>query len=488
MSWQTGERRNKSTSAVILFLSLSFAVSVGFPAPAEELPPVPDLAAWKDEFDATAWEQIEAAVNRLRSEPKSAEANGRLGMILHAHERYKLAEPVYLRSHRLAPDHHPWAYYLGVVRVPLGNLKGAASAFRRAVALKPDDLPARLSLADVLRQVDRPDESREAYERIIRDHPGSAVARYGLGRVHAGQGDLPRAVEQFRKACELFPEYGASHYALGLAYRNLGDGAKMREHLVRFRQHSTKEPPRRDPLLDAIQSLASGATWHLEQGIALRDQGDFRAAETAFLKALEIDPDHSVVHGNLSSLYVVLRDPVKVEEHYRKAVAIDPGMYKTHYNFGMFLGMSGRMGEAEEALRKALEINPYHALSHNNLGYLMAQKGQADEAARYFRLAIRYEPNFHLPHFNLARLLMGQGKPAEAARHLERTLEPENEGTPVYLHTLALVRIELKQFQKAKEAALKAKQMAARSNQQSLLREIEALLTRLEAMSAFGAE
>ena len=118
----------------------------------------------------------------------------------------------------------------------------------------------------------------------------------------------------------------------------------------------------------------------------------------------------------------------------------------------------------------------------------MAQKGQADEAARRFRLAIRYEPNFHLPHFNLARLLMTQGKPAEAVRHLERTLEPETEGTPVYLHTLALVRIELKQFQKAKEAALKAKQMAAASQQHALLREIEALLARLEGMSVLGTQ
>ncbi len=475
-------------SAFLLVLGLSFTVSLVTPAAVEDLPPIPDLAPWKDEFEARAWEQIEAAANRLGSEPKSAEANGKLGMILHAHKRYKLAEALYLRAHLLVSDHYPWAYYLGVVRVPMGKLEGAASAFRQAVTLRRDDLAARLALAEVLQQLGRPDESREAFQAIIRDHPGSAVAHYGLGRVHAETGDLTGAVEHFRKACELFPEYGASHYALGLAYRNLGDGAKMREHLVQFRQSSAKEPPRKDPLLDAIQSLASGATWYLENGIALRDQGDFRAAETAFLKALEIDPDHSVVHGNLSSLYVVLRDPAKVEEHYRKAVAIDPGMYKTHYNFGMFLGMSGRMGEAEEVLRKALEINPYHALSHNNLGYLLAQKGQADEAARHFRLAIQYEPNFHLPHFNLARLLMTQGKPAEAVRHLERTLEPENEGTPVYLHTLALVRIELKQFQKAKEAALKAKQMAAASQQHALLREIEALLARLEGMSVLGTE
>ncbi len=147
MSRRTGRRRfsedrqRREATAILLILGLISMVRFVNPAPIEKLPPVPDLTSWKDEFDATAWEQIEAAVNRLRSEPKAAEANGRLGMILHAHERYKLAEPLYLRSHLLAPDHYPWAYYLGVVRVPLGQLEGAAAGFRQAVALKPDDLP-----------------------------------------------------------------------------------------------------------------------------------------------------------------------------------------------------------------------------------------------------------------------------------------------------------------------------------------------------------
>ena len=140
----SGERRIKSVSAVRLVLSLSFMVSFAVPAPAEELPSVPDLAPWKDEFDATAWQRIEAAADRLRSELRSAEASGRLGMILHAHDRYKLAEPLYLRSHLLAPDHYPWAYYLGVVPGPTGNAGGSGvrvSPGRGAQARRPPGAP-----------------------------------------------------------------------------------------------------------------------------------------------------------------------------------------------------------------------------------------------------------------------------------------------------------------------------------------------------------
>ena len=86
-----------------MVLVLSFMIAFVTPAQVNELPPVPDLVPLKDEFDATQWEEIETALNRVRAEPESAEANGKLGMILHARERYKLAEPLYHRSHQLLP-------------------------------------------------------------------------------------------------------------------------------------------------------------------------------------------------------------------------------------------------------------------------------------------------------------------------------------------------------------------------------------------------
>ena len=324
--------------AILLLTSMTPSV---IPAPAAQLPPIPNLHQRKDEFDVTVQEQIQKAHEKLQMNLDSAEANGNLGKILHAHQRYELAEPFYLRARLLDPNAFPWAYYLGVIQVPLGKQTEAVTTLRLAVGLNSDYLPARMALAEALLKLGELEESRKAYERILQDHPESAAAHYGLGRVYSDKGAVEEAIKHFERACELSPEFGAGHYALGLAYRNLGNTEKSREHLSQFQRYSTQESPLEDPLLEAIQSLGSKAAYSLEKGIALRDQGRFKEAASALEEALKIDPDHAVAHGNLASLYIALQDPVQVERHYRAAVEIDSGMYKTHYNFAVFLGMAG---------------------------------------------------------------------------------------------------------------------------------------------------
>ena len=448
--------------------------------PLGELPPIPDLGARKDVFDTTVQEQIHKALEQLRASPDSAEANGRLGMLLHAYQHYEFAEPLYVRARHLDPNSFAWAYYLGVIRVPLGIESEAAETLRLAVGLKPDYLPARMALAESLRRLGKLRESREIYRQILRDHPQSASAYAGLGRVSWEEGQAAEAIRNYAKACERFPEFGAAHYALGLAYRSLGDVKKSQEHLALFQRHSSKEPSLEDPLTDAIQALGSRVEYFLGEGFVLREQGQFKEAAAAFEEVLRIEPEHAVAHANLVPLYIALGEAVKVEQHYRAAVAIEAGMYKTHYNFGTYLARSGRATEAIEVLRRALEVNPYHATSHSNLGYLLDQQGKSEEAEKHFLLAIQYEPNSQLPHFNMGRLLMARGKPEEAILHLQQTLTPENESVPLHVYTLALAHAQVGNLEKAREYALRARQKAVGPGQEPVTDAIEELLTFLD--------
>ncbi len=475
----SGSRVGKVIAALLLALTITPVVS----APLGQLPPVPNLVARKEEFDKTVQEQIQLALEALRLKPKSAEANGNLGMILHAHQRYELAEPFYLRARILDSQSFPWAYYLGVIQVPLGKQTQALATLRSAIVLKPDYLPARITLAKTLWKHGKLEESRKAYERILADHPESAAGHYGLGSIYWDTGHAEKAIEHLEKACQLSPGFGASHYALGLAYRSLGNNERMREHLSLFQQNPTQHPPQEDPLLAAIESLGSKISYYLQKGLAHRDQGQLREAAAAFREVLGLETDHAVAHGNLTSLYIALRDPAKVEQHYRAAVRIDPGMYKTHYNFAVFLGMTGRTSESKEVLGKALEVNPYHGLSHNNLGYLLAQEGRNEEAEKHFLLAIQYEPNFSLPRFNLGRLLMTQGKQREAIKHLEKALNTEDENTPAHVYTLALAHAQLGELGKAREYALQAKEKAVGPGQEPVAGAVEELLTRLNKIA-----
>ncbi len=468
-----------------LLLASMFAPEV--PAQSEPLPPVPDLAPRIDEFEATSRKQIQGADEQVSQNPKSAEDNGRMGMLLHAHQRYEIAEPFYLRARLLDPDSFSWAYYLGIIQGRLGKPAEAVASLRPATKLKSDYLPARMALAESLRKLGKLEESRELYRRIVKDHPESAAAYAGLGRISWEEGKVSEAVENYQKAVERFPRYAAAHYALGLAHRSLGNLEKMREHLSQFQRHSAQQPPLEDPLLDAVQALESRAGHFLRKGFVLREERRFKEAAAAFEEVLKLEPGHAIAHANLVSLYIALRNPAKAEHHYRSAVAGDPGLYKTHYNFGTYLGWRGRTGEAIAALRKAVEINPFHADSHSNLGHLMAQLGRSAEAEKHMRLAIRHQPNFPLPHFNLGRLLLTQGRYEEAVRHLHKALNGKDDGNPLHVYTLALAYAQLGEVEKAEHYALRAKRKAVAPNQAGIARDIESLLAELKrAADSYG--
>ena len=466
--------------AVPAIFSLLFLLAPLLPAQSEPLPPVPDLVPRLDEFDATSRKQIREAGEQVRLHPRDAEANGRMGMLLHAHQRYEFAEPFYLRARLLEPDSFSWAYYLGNLQGRLGKPAEALASLRLATKLNPDYLPARLALAEALRKLGRLTESRELYRRIIKDHPESASAWAGLGRIFWEAGKASDAVENYQKAVERFPRYGAAHYALGLAHRSLGNLEQTREHLSQFQRHSAQQPPVEDPLLGAVQVLGSRAGHFLREGFVLREERRYKEAAAAFEEVLKLEPGHAIAHANLVSLYIALRNPAKVKHHYRAAVAGDPGLYKTHYNFGTYLGWQGRTAEAIAALRKAVEINPFHADSHSNLGHLLAQLGRSAEAEKHMRLAIRHQPNFPLPHFNLGHLLLTQGKYEEAVRHLHKALDGQNDGDPLHVYTLALAYAQLGKLEKAEHHALQAKRKAVAPNHAGIARDIESLLTELK--------
>jgi Flp pilus assembly protein TadD len=54
--------------------------------------------------------------------------------------------------------------------------------------IKPDHLPARLNLANVLWQAGRPAEAEAEYRTVLQLQPDDPFALYNLGALLAGQG------------------------------------------------------------------------------------------------------------------------------------------------------------------------------------------------------------------------------------------------------------------------------------------------------------
>ena len=435
------------------------------------LPDVPEISV--DGFAPAVRAEIQKALSEVRASPRDASANGRLGMVLHAHEQNASAEVCYQRAYLFEPNSFKWSYYLGLVQEAQGKNDEAIETFKRAVRLKADYTAAQLRLADLLFATGEVDDSSEIYERLVRTRPNLAPAHYGLGRVKSARGDTKGAIEALKKACGIFPGYGSAHYALAAAYRKIGDHAMAEFHTAAHSRASAAGPPREDPLESEVMALNAGATNQMSRGIALESAGRLAEAADAHERALEIDSKLTQAHINLISLYARMGQRELSERHYMQVIGINPNQADAHYNYGVMLFGAGRAAQAKDAFSKAIAANPRHAEAHNNLGYSLMEEGNLAAAERHFRKAIESKPDHRLAHFHLGRLLANRRNYRAAIAHFSNILEPEDDQTPRYTYALAATYARAGQHTKGLEFARIAREKAAALGQSELLASIE---------------
>ncbi len=464
----------------LLLAALMLALGIPVPGAQESSPPeLPQLNL--KEFDPVVREQVQEAYDAVRGRPRDADANGRVGMLLDVYKRRELAAAWYERAHQLDPEAFRWLYYLGSLQMLQGKRSDATATLRAALRLDSGYLPARLKLADNLLAAGEWEEAGAIYEAIAKEHPDSAEAHYGMGRIRAARGDLKSAVESYRTACELFPSYGAAHYGLAQVYRKLGDSAASTEQLKLRDASPNLVPPVPDPLRDEMRALDRGASSHLRQGLAFEEAGRIEDAIAEHEKALELDPDLSLAHANLIILYGRTNQPQKAEEHFRAAVRIDPNHADSYYNYGVLLLKEGKDAEAEEMFRKAVEANPFHSQAYHNLGFMREKQGRLDEALEFYLKAVERQPNYPLAHFSIGRILANQKKYDEAINHFQLSLSPETDATPTYLYALAAAFARAGKREEALKYGRQAREQAAARGQTELLRSIDRDLKALEA-------
>jgi tetratricopeptide (TPR) repeat protein len=446
--------------------------------PAAAVPALPPLvpADYPGELAA----RVEAALDRARRDPLSAAAAGELGMLLHAYDQAGAAAECYRRARALEPGSFAWAYLDGLVEIRLGRLEAGVEALRAGLRLRPADLPASLKLGEALQARGDLEGSAAAFEAVLARNPRVPQAQYGLGRVEAARGRTEAAAGHFEEATRLFDAYGAAHYALALAYRDLGRAAEAGARLALYQKHLMGAPPLDDPVLEQVRRLKQDAAALLSEGIRLADAGDLAGAIRAHEGALAADPRLAQAQANLVSLYGRAQRWDKVDEHYRAAVELAPGLADVHYDYGVALIQQGRTREAADALAKTLAVDPYHARAHNNLGTLLFDQRRFDEAAAHFEEAVANEPSYRLARFNLGRARVAQGRLPEAIAAFQRILVPEDDETPRYLFALASAYVRAGDRERGIRHAREALRQAQARGQAALAASIERDLRSLD--------
>jgi protein O-mannosyl-transferase len=316
---------------------------------------------------------------------------------------------------------------LGNYCLETGKLDEAAADFRRALGCARGHHLKPVRVGQDLFQIDA-------------DRAGTAAQLLNnLGISLAQQGQVAAAMQYYRAALELDPDYALAKYNVA---HELADQQQYAEAISDFEAVAAARPEdvatrnvlastlvRAGRVDDAIRTYQEAlaiapddATTHNGLGLVLENAGRLDEALAQYEAALRADPKLLEVHNNLGS---VLLKQGRLDEaigHFRALLKQQPEYQRAQDNLGVALASKGELPEALAHLREAVRLQPDNAQTHFNLGNVLALQGGFDAAAGEFREALRLAPGLVPAHCNLGGVLLQLGRRDEAVAQFREAL------------------------------------------------------------------
>lgn len=201
------------------------------------------------------------------------------------------------------------------------------------------------------------------------------------------------------------------------------------------------EPP---PVRAVGEAATAEAAYQFALAKLLMDEGDYRRAETAFERSLELDPTAAYVRLEFAEFLTRLgrfgRDGKARQERLRKAVAQAEAAQRTlagstdalRVLADANLALASEVPEDPEpmaaavaALEAVREEEPWDVRSLLQLGQIYLRRGEPGAAADAFEAVVRETPGYRPVYRMLAEALIQSGQMDKAGDALREVLEAE---------------------------------------------------------------
>jgi predicted Zn-dependent protease len=165
--------------------------------------------------------------------------------------RFDDAVGIYRELLQSMPDEGGLLMNLGIALAMGGHEADAIAPLERAVALKPELVPAHLFLGSSYLSVGRPDDAIVPLKRVVAARAADVESRRMLAQAYAGAGRPNDAVTELRAVTSLAPKLPGGWFALGHAYNAL-----TQDGMEGFNEQPEDSPWRQLLVADAL--LADG--------------------------------------------------------------------------------------------------------------------------------------------------------------------------------------------------------------------------------------
>lgn len=315
----------------------------------------PELAA--DEFKAI-----------VALDPKNADAQGNLGVLLYFHGAYADAIPHLRATVKLQPNLAKIQALLGMAEKRTGDVNSA--------------------LADLEKSFPKLKEEKIRVE-----------AGMELIDIYSGTGDMAKAVPIISALRDTDPTNVELIYTAYRIYSDLLDDARLTLTIVG----------------------PKSARVHQMMAHELARQGHREEAIANYREAIKIDPNVSGLHFELAEMLndsSIQGGREEAEKEYQAALALDPSDEKSECRLGDLAALRGDQKTAAEHYERALKIQPNDPEAMLGLGKSFITLNQPEKALPLLEQAAKLDPTNAVAHYRLSTVYRKMGRTADANQEL----------------------------------------------------------------------
>jgi tetratricopeptide (TPR) repeat protein len=159
-----------------------------------------------------------------------------------------------------------------------------------------------------------------------------------------------------------------------------------------------------------------------DYGIGLLLQGDLKAAQAAFEKVTEVDPQNPDGWLNIGRAALQEGDLPRARTVLEKALALNPKLARTNFFYGSLMKSTGDYDQAATHFQIVLAQYPHDRVALNNLGRILFLQRKYTDAVKILQQALAVDPEDLQAHYNLMLCYNGVGDEKMAKEHQARYL------------------------------------------------------------------
>jgi tetratricopeptide (TPR) repeat protein len=254
-------------------------------------------------------------------------------------------------------------------------------------------------------------KQKEYLDQLVVAYPSDERAHFNLGGYYFGQQDFPKAIEHYKKATELEPNFSSAYNLLGYAYRQNVDYANAEKAFQKYIELIPKDPNPYDSYAELLLKM-----------------GRFDDSIAQYRKALVIDPNFIASHQGIAMdlLYMGKPEPAAAElSNIAKKARTDGERRNGLFALTVVHIDGGKMAKALEDVDKQYALGektndvPAMAFDRQLKGNILLEMGKPDQARGEFEGGLKLVEGSNLSqeikenarrviHFNLGRVALAK--------------------------------------------------------------------------------